>query len=171
MPTLDEVNRLSPREFSVAFGAVYEHSPWIAERAFARAPFASPLDLQLALYGVVQAASESEKLALVRAHPELAGKEAEAGTLTDASTREQAAAGLGTLRADQKAELRELNLRYREAFGFPFVICARLNRRDAILGTLRARLANTREQELANAIAQIGEIARLRVADLVDGAG
>lgn len=170
MPTLDEVNGLTPREFSATFGAVYEHSPWIAERAFERAPFATPLDLQLALYGVVQAASEGEKLALVQAHPELAGKEAGAGALTEASAREQSAAGLGTLTPDQKAELRELNRRYREAFGFPFVICARLNRRDAILGTLRARLANTREQELANAIAQIGEIARLRIADLVDRA-
>lgn len=167
MPTLDEVNRCTPREFSAAFGAVYEHSPWIAERAFARAPFASRLELQLALYGVVQGASDAEKLALIRAHPELAGREADAGTLTAASTREQADAGLGTLPPDQKAELRELNRRYHEAFGFPFVICARLNRRDAIFGTLRARLANTREQEMANAIAQIGEIARLRVADVV----
>lgn len=167
MPTLEHVNRCTPREFSAAFGGVVEHSPWIAERAFARAPFASRLELQLALWGVVQSASDDEKVALIRAHPELAGKEAEAGALTEASTREQAAAGLGTLLPEQKAELRELNRRYREAFGFPFVICARLNRRDAILGTLRARLANTREQEIANAIAQIGEIARLRVADLV----
>ena len=167
MPTLDEVNRMSPREFSAAFGAVYEHSPWIAERALMRRPFASRLDLGLALHGALQGSSDDEKLALVRAHPTLAGKEAAAGTLTEASTREQAAAGLGTLSPEQKAELAALNARYADAFGFPFVICARLNRRDAIFGTLRARLHNTREQELANAIAQIGEIARLRVADLV----
>ena len=115
----------------------------------------------------MQASSDDEKLALIRAHPMLAGKEADAGTLTDASAREQAAAGLGALTPDQKAELAILNARYADTFGFPFVICARLNRRDAILGTLRARLHNTREQEIANAIAQIGEIARLRVADLV----
>ena len=167
MPTLDQVNRMSPREFSAAFGAVYEHSPWIAERALARRPFATRIDLGLALYGALQSSSDDEKLALVRAHPTLAGKEADAGTLTEASTREQASAGLGTLTADQKAELAVLNARYADAFGFPFVICARLNRRDAILGTLRARLHNTRDQELANAIAQIGEIARLRLADLV----
>ena len=130
-------------------------------------PFASREALQSALYGALQASSDDEKLALIRAHPELAGKEADAGTLTDASAREQAAAGLGALTPDQKAELAILNARYGDAFGFPFVICARLNRRDAILGTLRARLHNTREQEIANAIAQIGEIARLRVADLV----
>lgn len=167
MPTLDEINRYTPREFSAAFGAVYEHSPWIAERAFGRRPFASLLDLHLALFGAVQGASADEKVALIRAHPELAGKEAQAGTLTDASTREQAAAGLGTLSPDENAELARLNAQYRAAFGFPFVICARQNRKDAILGTLRARLSNTREQEIANAIAQIGEIARLRIADLV----
>ena len=167
MPTLDQVNRMSPREFSAVFGAVYEHSPWIAERALARGPFATRVDLDLALYGALQSSSDDEKLALIRAHPTLAGKEADAGTLTEASAREQAAAGLGSLTSDQKAELAVLNARYAEAFGFPFVICARLNRRDAIFGTLRARLHNTREQELANAIAQIGEIARLRIADLV----
>jgi OHCU decarboxylase len=168
VPTLDEINRMSPGAFSAVFGAVYEHSPWIAERALARRPFASAADLALALYGALQSSSDDEKLALVRAHPTLAGKEADAGTLTAASAREQAAAGLGALTADQKAELAALNARYADAFGFPFVICARLNRRDAIVGTLRARLANTRDQELANAIAQIGEIARLRVADLVE---
>ena len=166
MRTLDEVNRCSPAEFLAAFGAVYEHSPWIAERALARRPFRSPLDVHLALYGVVQSASADEKLALIRAHPELAGKEAKAGSLTAASTREQAAAGLGALSKDETEELARLNARYADAFGFPFVICARQNRKDAILGTLRARLANTRDQEVANAIAQIGEIARLRVSDL-----
>ena len=119
MPTLDEINRYAPREFSAAFGAVYEHSPWIAERAFARRPFTSRLDLALALYRVVQEADEDEKVALIRAHPELAGKEAQAGTLTAASTHEQAAAGLGTLSPDEAAELRRLNAQYRSAFGGP----------------------------------------------------
>lgn len=167
MPSLDELNRATPAEFSRSFGPVYEHSPWVAERAYSRRPFASRLDVQLALYGAVQSASEAEKLALIRAHPALAGKEAREGTLTRESAREQAAAGLGTLDAGEAAELRRLNAEYLQAFGFPFVICARLNRKDAIFGTLRARLANTREQEVANAIAQIGEIARLRLADLV----
>ena len=159
---------MSPHEFSAAFGAVYEHSPWVAERALGRRPFATRTDVGLALYAALHASSDDEKLALVRAHPALAGKEADAGTLTDASAREQAAAGLGVLTPEQKAELASLNARYAETFGFPFVICARLNRRDAIVGTLRARLHNSREQELANAIVQIGEIARLRIADLVD---
>ncbi|MCE7876318.1 MAG: 2-oxo-4-hydroxy-4-carboxy-5-ureidoimidazoline decarboxylase [Betaproteobacteria bacterium PRO3] len=112
-------------------------------------------------------ASEAEKVALIRAHPELAGREAREGTLTRESEREQAAAGLGTLDTAEAAELRALNARYLDRFGFPFVICARQNRKDAIMGTLRARLANSRDQEIANAIAQIGEIARLRIADLL----
>ena len=168
MLALDDINRCTPQQFSAAFGAVYEHSPWIAERAFARRPFASRLELQLALYGVVQGASDDEKVALIRAHPELAGREARAGTLTAESAGEQAAAGLGTLTAEEAAELRRMNALYASRFGFPFVICARQNRKDAILGTLRARLSNTREQEVANAIAQIGEIARLRIADMVE---
>lgn len=167
MPSLDELNRATPAEFSRAFGPVYEHSPWVAERAYARRPFRSPLDVQLALYGAVQSASDAEKLALIRAHPELAGKEAREGTLTHESAREQAAAGLGVLSADEAAELCRLNAEYLRRFGFPFVICARLNRKDAIVGTLRARLVNAPEQEMANAIAQIGEIARLRLADLL----
>lgn len=168
MATLDEFNRATPAEFSRAFGPVYEHSPWVAERACVRRPFGSLIDLHLALYGAVQAASEVEKLALIRAHPELAGREARDNALTRTSASEQAAAGLGALSGDEASELSRLNAAYRSAFGFPFVICARLNRKDAILGTLRARLSNTREQEIANALAQIGEIARLRLSDLVD---
>ena len=166
MPTLDELNRATPAEFARAFGPVYEHSPWVAERAFARRPFGSCVDLHLALCGAVQSATGEEQIALIRAHPELAGREAREGALTPESTREQAAAGLGALSEHEAAELRRLNADYRSAFGFPFVICARLNRKDAIMGTLRARLSNTREQEIANALAQLGEIARLRLADL-----
>jgi 2-oxo-4-hydroxy-4-carboxy-5-ureidoimidazoline decarboxylase len=143
VPTLDEVNRLSPREFSAAFGAVYEHSPWIAERALATRPFASREALQSALYGALHASSDDEKLALIRAHPMLAGKEADAGH-ADRSLRTRAGrGGLGALTPDQRAELAILNARYADAFGFPFVICARLNRRDAILGRC-ARAFTTR---------------------------
>jgi OHCU decarboxylase len=171
MTTVDALNHATPGEFSAAFGAVYEHSPWIAERAYARRPFRSRLELQVALYGAVQGATDAEKVALIRAHPALAGKEAALGTLTAESAREQAAAGLGTLTHEEAAELQRLNASYAETFGFPFVICARLNRRDAILGTLRARHHNSREQEIANAIAQIGEIARLRLLDIVGQEG
>ena len=169
--SIAEINRLDPSEFAAAFGKVYEHSPWVAERAFALRPgsgFSSRAALHAALVATVQSASEAEQVALLNAHPDLAGKEAEAGTLTDASTREQAQAGLTALTRAEVEQLRASNADYRARFGFPFIIAARNNTKAAIYGTLAARLHNTREMELHNALAQVGEIARLRLTDLVE---
>ncbi len=170
MPTLNEINHLSPAEFSSAFGAVYEHSPWIAERAFALKPatgFTSGATVLAALVATVQSANETEKLKLLNSHPELAGKEAAAGSLTDESTREQAAAGLSAMTAADIAQLRELNAAYRAKFDFPFIIVARNNTQGAIYGAMRSRLLNTRAMEFNNNLMQVGEIARLRVLDLI----
>jgi 2-oxo-4-hydroxy-4-carboxy-5-ureidoimidazoline decarboxylase len=167
MMTIDAINRMSPTEFSAAVGRVYEHSPWIAERAFAHRPFGSRLDVLAALYRVVQGASPDERLALLRAHPELAGREAQAGTLTSESTGEQSSAGLDRLPPELFARLRELNRAYREKFGFPAIIAVRLNGRDAIFHAFEGRLRNSAQQELQNAIGQVCEIARLRLADLL----
>lgn len=167
MASLEQINTMSADAFSAVFGKVYEHSAWIAERAFAHRPFATPTALLMALWGELQAASASEQLALLNAHPELAGREAQAGELTEASRQEQAHAGLGLLNAQERAELAALNRRYRELFGFPFIICARLNARAAIFLSLKARLENQREQELQNALAQVGQIARLRLDDIL----
>lgn len=166
MLTLDAINRLDAAAFASAFGKVYEHSQWIAERAFALRPaegFASLPALHAALVATVSAATDDEQVTLLRAHPELAGVEAAAGTLTADSTREQAAAGLSAMSADDVARLRSLNARYRQRFGFPFIIAARNNTQEAIFGTLEARLHNTPEMEVRNALAQVGEIARLRL--------
>lgn len=170
MPALDTINQMDPAAFSRLFGSVYEHSPWIVERAFAQRdgrPFASPAELYLSLYRVVQEAGADEQLALIRSHPELAGKEAQQGTLTTESTGEQLKAGLNALTPAERDELRQLNAQYRKRFGFPFIICARQNTRDAIFGTLRARLHNSVEQERQITLSQIGEIARLRVLDIL----
>lgn len=167
---LAAINLLDSPEFSAAFGKVYEHSAWIAERAFALRPpsgFASRAALHAALVATMHAATEGEKIALLCAHPELAGKEAAAGTLTDDSTREQAVAGLTTMSADDVIRLRELNRLYSKKFGFPFIIAARNNTQAAIFATLEARLHNTRTMELHNALAQVAEIARLRLSDLI----
>ena len=172
MPTLNEINRFSPSEFSSSFGAVYEHSPWIAERAFALKPangFTSRATVLAALVATVQSASETEKLALLNSHPELAGKEATAGTLTDESTREQSAAGLSAMSAADVAQLRDFNAAYRAKFDFPFIIVARNNTQGAIFGAIRSRLLNTRAMELNNNLMQVGEIARLRLFDLIAG--
>ncbi|TAG82254.1 MAG: 2-oxo-4-hydroxy-4-carboxy-5-ureidoimidazoline decarboxylase [Burkholderiales bacterium] len=171
MPTLADINQLNAAQFSQLFGAVYEHSPWIAERAFALKPaggFTSRAQVHAALAATVQSASEAEKVALLNVHPELAGKEAAAGTLTSASTSEQASAGLTAMTAADVTQLRELNTAYREKFGFPFIIAVRNNTQTAIFGAVKSRLANTRAMELNNCMMQVGEIARLRLMDLIE---
>jgi 2-oxo-4-hydroxy-4-carboxy-5-ureidoimidazoline decarboxylase len=170
MSTLTEINKLNAVQFSRLLGAVYEHSPWIAERAFALKPaggFVSRAQVHAALVTTVQSASQAEKVALLNAHPELAGKEAAAGTLTSASTAEQASAGLTAMTAADVAQLRELNAAYREKFGFPFIIAVRNNTQSAIFGAVKSRLANARAMELNNCLMQVGEIARLRLMDLI----
>jgi 2-oxo-4-hydroxy-4-carboxy-5-ureidoimidazoline decarboxylase len=170
MPTLTQINTFSPAEFSSAFGAVYEHSPWIAERAFALKPeagFASRAAVHAALVATVQSASRDEKMALLNAHPELAGVEAAAGSLTSESTREQASAGLTAMTAALVTQLREHNAAYREKFGFPFIIAVRNNTQGAIFAAVTSRLGNTRDMEFNNNLMQVGEIARLRLLDII----
>jgi 2-oxo-4-hydroxy-4-carboxy-5-ureidoimidazoline decarboxylase len=171
MQSLQSINAMTPAGFSAVFSVVYEHSPWIAERAFALKPangFASRAQVHAALVATVQSASEAKKVALLNAHPELAGKDAAAGTLTAASTSEQASAGLTAMTAADVAQLRELNAAYREKFGFPFIIAVRNNTQTAIFGAIKSRLFNTRAMELNNCLMQVGEIARLRLMDLIE---
>ena len=164
--TLDAINSMDAATFAAAFGKVYEHSPWIAQRAFDARPaggFATLAALHGALVAIVGSATRDEQVMLLRAHPELAGVEAAAGTLTTDSTHEQNAAGLNALSSGDVGRLRALNACYRDKFGFPFIIAARNNTKAAIYGTLEARLHNTTDMELRNALAQVGEIARLRL--------
>ncbi len=157
--TLSEVNRMTADEFVRALGRVFEHSPWIAERAFAARPFASVGALHAAMAEAVRRA----QLMLPRAHPELAGKQAQAGTLTRDSTAEQAAAGLGALTPDELRRVAELNRRYREKFGFPFIIAVRRHSKDRIFRELERRLGLAPEAELANGLEQVFVITRLRL--------
>jgi 2-oxo-4-hydroxy-4-carboxy-5-ureidoimidazoline decarboxylase len=113
------------------------------------------------------AASDAEKLALIRAHPDLVGRAARAGTLTPSSTREQAGAGLDTLSASEVALFDRYNSEYRESFGFPFVICARENRKESILRAFPERLRHSRDEEISTALAEIAKIARFRLLDAV----
>jgi len=153
-------NALSSAEFVARLHALFEHSPWVAERAAARRPFA---DLHAGLLQVLHAASADEQLALIRAHPELAGKAAIDGSLTAASAAEQAQAGLDRLTAEEFARFHALNAAYRARFDFPFVICVRLTDKAGILAAMQARLANAREAEIATALDEIGKIVRLRL--------
>ena len=165
--TLAQLNSLPCDEFVRVVGPVFEHSPWIAEATWARRPFAGVEQLHGALCQTVRDASESQKLALIRAHPDLVGRAALAGTLTRESTGEQASAGLSQLTAEEIAAFQNYNAAYREKFGFPFVICARLNRKEAILAGFEARLHNSPEQEVAAALEEIFKIAELRLRDLI----
>lgn len=161
--SLDAANELSAADFVARYGALFEHSPWVVERAAALRPFD---DLHSGLMGVVYAASADEQLALIRAHPELAGKAALDKTLTQASASEQASAGLDRLTPDEFARFHDLNAAYRQRFGFPFIICVRLTGKVGILDAMEARLANTRADEIETALDQISEIVRLRLEDM-----
>lgn len=165
--TLATVNALPSRAFVQLVGPVFEHSPWIAESAQDRRPFHSLRDLHRALCNVVEASGPEEKLALIRAHPDLAGRAALEGTLTRESTGEQAAAGLSRLSPEEMALFRRQNAAYRNRFGFPFVICARLNVKSAILADFERRLKHSREQEIKTALEEIFKIADLRLRDLI----
>lgn len=142
--------------------ALFEHSPWVEARADA---LPASGDRHRDLMAVVHAATAEEKLALIRAHPELAGKAAIDRTLTEASAAEQASAGLDRLSEAEFARFHALNAAYRERFDFPFIICVRLTDKAGILAAMDARLGNDRDTEIATAIAQIGEIVRLRLED------
>ena len=141
---------------------LFEHSAWVEARADAQP---SSGDRHADVMAVVHAATSEEQLALIRAHPELAGKAAIDRKLTEASQAEQASAGLDRLTPDEYARFHELNAAYRDRFGFPFIICVRLTDKAGILAAMERRLGNTREAEIATAIAQIGEIVRLRLED------
>jgi 2-oxo-4-hydroxy-4-carboxy-5-ureidoimidazoline decarboxylase len=140
--------------------ALFEHSPWVEARADA---LPSCGDRHADLMAVVHDAAPEEQLALIRAHPELAGKAAVDGRLTEASAAEQASAGLDRLSQAEFDRFHALNVAYRQKFGFPFIICVRLTDRAGILAAMERRLANDRDTEIAAALDEIGEIVRLRL--------
>ena len=161
---------LGEKAFMRYFGALYEHSPWVAAGAWERRPFDGFEGLQRAFERTVREAPVERRLALIRSHPELAGKEARTGTLTAESAGEQASAGLDRLSRDEVAALARLNAAYRERFGFPMVVAVREHTKDSILAQAEARLANAREQEIETAVGEILKIGRLRLAELVTDA-
>jgi 2-oxo-4-hydroxy-4-carboxy-5-ureidoimidazoline decarboxylase len=164
---IKDLNILPLEEFVRRIGPVFEQSPWIASATWARRPFASVQALNKALVKTVLQSNEEQQLALIRAHPDLAGRAAQTGSLTPESASEQFAAGLNQLTAVEKAEFQALNQDYKSRFGFPFILCARLNRKDAMLAGLRKRATNSRAQEIKTALDEITKIAYLRLQDTV----
>jgi OHCU decarboxylase len=165
--TLVELNNADQDRLTAAIGFVFEGSPHFVARAWSLRPFATIEQLYAALCAGVRQAPEAEQLALLRAHPDLAGKAAIAGDLTDHSRREQSSAALDRLSPEQFAAFTRLNTAYRERFGFPFIICVRDHTRESILSSFEMRLGNDAEEERVTALAEACKIARLRVFDAV----
>jgi 2-oxo-4-hydroxy-4-carboxy-5-ureidoimidazoline decarboxylase len=165
---IEDAAALDRDAFVTRFGGVFEDSPWIAEAAYETRPWDDVAALRRAMAGVVEAAPRDARLALIRAHPELAGKAAIAGELGAESTREQAAAGLDRLTPEQHADVLTLTAAYRERFGFPFVVCAREHTPDTIIAAARERLDHDPDDEERTALAEIEKIAAMRLDDLVE---
>lgn len=167
MPGVDTINSLDREAFTAALGHLFEHSPWVAEETWVKRPFASAEALHAALCATMRAAPADRQLVLIRAHPDLAGRLARQKQLTAESTREQASAGLDRLTDAELAEFTRNNDRYREKFGFPFIICARLNAKASILAAMAARLPNPPAGEFTTALGEIEKIAWLRLQDVL----
>jgi chitin deacetylase len=169
MHGLVAINGMSRDAFVAAFGGVFEHSPWVAERTWARRPFSGIDALHAAMAAAVRAASPEEQLALIRAHPELAGREAVAGELTADSTGEQGRLGFTALSHEEFDRVARANAGYRERFGFPCIVALRLHAdRASVIAEMERRAAQgTRDAEIAYALAQIDAITRGRLDRLV----
>ncbi|WP_343742165.1 allantoate amidohydrolase [Herbaspirillum huttiense] len=170
--TLEHLNAAETSAFIAALHGIYEHSPWIPERAALQRPFRNLTAFKLALHKVVTDASRAEQLGLIRAHPELAGRAAIAGELTAESTGEQAKAGLNLCSPEEFSRLQQLNADYNAKFGFPFILAVKgptgagLTRQQ-IIATFARRLRNQPEDEVREALRQIGRIAEMRINDLL----
>jgi OHCU decarboxylase len=164
---LRNLNSTPADEFVVALSGVFERSPWVPERIASLRPFASGRDLLRAMCAAVAQATADEQMALIRAHPELAGRAAIRGELTLESEREQRGAGLAACSPEEFARLQQLNAGYKARFGFPFILAVRGHNRSSVIGALEQRIDNTIERERAVALEQIDRIAAFRLGDLL----
>jgi 2-oxo-4-hydroxy-4-carboxy-5-ureidoimidazoline decarboxylase len=166
--TLQHINALGEDAFVQALAGLFEGPPWIVAQAWPLRPFRSRSQLYQALCTIMYQASQEQQVALLRAHPDLVGRAALAGTLSPASTAEQAAAGLDRLTAEEVAAFQRSNLEYYVRFDFPFVICARENKKDSILLGFAERLHHTRDQEITIALGEVARICALRLCDMIE---
>jgi 2-oxo-4-hydroxy-4-carboxy-5-ureidoimidazoline decarboxylase len=166
--TLDRLNASDQRAFVAAVGDVFEHAPWVAERAYAARPFDSIPMLHDAMMQAVRTAPRAQQLAFLRGHPELAGKVARAGAMTADSKSEQGGLGLERLSDADFARFERANAGYARNFGFPFIVCVRRHKSaESILAAFEQRVGNDPETEFAAALAEIGHITRLRLEDRI----
>jgi 2-oxo-4-hydroxy-4-carboxy-5-ureidoimidazoline decarboxylase len=162
------INAMDRAAFVQKFGGIFENSPWVAEQAWEKRPFTSLDDMHAAMVTVAKNAPAAMQLALLQSHPDLAGREAQTGTMTAPSVAEQASAGLNALSHDEMARISDLNAAYRKKFGFPFIIAVRMYTKEGILFEFNRRLANDTQTEFANDLQNVYIITRLRLNKLLD---
>jgi 2-oxo-4-hydroxy-4-carboxy-5-ureidoimidazoline decarboxylase len=162
-PVLDRLNTADCAAFTHALGSIFEDSPWVATAAWAARPFANVTALHQAMVAVVDRADDERQLALLRAHPDLAGKLARAGGLTEHSSAEQAGLGLDRLDAEEFAFFDRHNRAYREKFGFPFIIAVKAQTKASIKEAMVRRLANDASTERQTALGEVAMIAKFRL--------
>lgn len=167
---LNKLSKSSRAEFLAILGGLFEHSSWVAEGAYGAKPFDSLESLHEAMCQVVRESSREDKLRLIRAHPELTGNVAALDELTMASKSEQGGAGLDRCSPQEFQQLNELNAKYREKFGFPFILAVKGHTRASIIESFSLRLNNDWDAEFAECLSQIFRITRFRLFALADAA-
>ena len=168
-PDMVSINTMDRAAFVRKFGGIFEKSPWVAEKIVEKRPFASVDDLHAAMVTVAKNAPAAQQLALLQSHPDLAGKEAQAGTMTASSVAEQASAGLNALSPAEMVDLSALNAAYKAKFGFPFIIAVRMYTKEGIFFEFKRRLQNDTQTEFANDLQNVYIITRLRLNKMLEG--
>ncbi len=166
--SLSRINEFSEKHFIDILGGIYEHSAWVAELVYQQRPFASLQSLRDAMAGIIKNSSHEQRLTLICNHPQLAGKEATEGTLTDDSKKEQSGAGLNQCSTEELKLIQTLNHDYLQKFEFPFVIAVSGLSKHQIITAMQTRLLNNQETEFTTSIEQICKIAEIRLQALVD---
>ena len=162
-PDMGAINGMDRAAFVQKFGGIFEKSPWVAEQAWDRKPFANLDDMHAAMVGVVKSAPLPSQLALLQSHPDLAGREAQAGAMTASSVSEQASAGLNALSKAEVAQISDYNAAYKKKFGFPFIIAVRMHTKEGIFFDFSRRLQNDTQTEYANDLQNVYAITLLRL--------
>jgi 2-oxo-4-hydroxy-4-carboxy-5-ureidoimidazoline decarboxylase len=167
-PDMTPINAMDRAAFVQKFGGIFENSPWVAEQAWEKKPFATLDDMHAAMVTVAKYAPAPVQLALLQSHPDLAGKEAQAGAMTASSVAEQASAGLNALSHAEMTQMSDLNAAYKKKFGFPFIIAVRMHSKEGILFEFNRRLHNDTQTEFANDLQNVYVITRLRLNKMLD---
>jgi 2-oxo-4-hydroxy-4-carboxy-5-ureidoimidazoline decarboxylase len=167
-PDMTAINTMDRAGFTQKFGGIFENSPWVAEQAWDKRPFATLDAMHAAMVDVAKNAPAPIQLVLLQSHPDLAGKEAQAGAMTASSVAEQASAGLSALAPAEMAQMSALNAAYKKKFGFPFIIAVRMHSKEGIFFEFNRRLHNDTQTEFANDLQNVYVITRLRLNKLLD---